>query len=231
VAAQGARPLRLPAIALVSRLHTSDSVSAITEHLTGWLTQHTYSVVFLAALIDATAIPFPGRFVIAAAGAVAATGDASVLTVIALGTLGLVIVDHVWYFVRPLRSDRLVRLYCRLTLSAPDCVQRTTGWFERFGALTIVAGRWVAIVRVVAWPLAREHGVTYPTFLALDVLAALAWTTKWAGLGWLLGAHWSEASAEVRWGTLALGVVGVLVYVAVRLWRRARPQTAEPAAR
>jgi membrane protein DedA with SNARE-associated domain len=206
-------------------------VDTIIERLTGWLVQHTYSVVFLSTLIDATAIPFPGRFVVAAAGAVAAAGDASLLAVIAVGALGLIVTDHLWYFARPLRSDRLVRLYCRLTFSSPDCVERTTDWLRRFGALTILAGRFVAVVRVLTWPLARDHGVRYPTFLALDVLGALAWTTKWAGLGWLLGAHWSEASAEVRWISVALVVAGVLAFVTVRIWRRARQRAAESPAR
>jgi membrane protein DedA with SNARE-associated domain len=206
-------------------------VNGILEHLTGWLVQHTYSVVFVSTLIDATAIPFPGRLVVAAAGAAAAAGHASVVAVIAFGALGLIIVDHVWYLARPLRSDRLVRLYCRVTFSSPDCVERTTEWFRRFGAFTIVAGRFVAVVRVLAWPMARDHGVGYPTFLALDVVAALAWSTKWAGLGWLLGARWSEASAEARWISVVLGVVGVLAFVTFRIWRRVRQRTAAPAAR
>jgi membrane protein DedA with SNARE-associated domain len=206
-------------------------VDSIIAVLTGWLVQHAYSVVFLATLIDATAIPFPGRLVVAAAGAVAAAGDASLLAVIGCGTLGLIVTDHLWYLARPLRSDRLVRLYCRLTFSSPDCVGRTRDWFRRYGALTIVVGRFSAVVRVLAWPLARDHGVGYPTFLALDVVAALVWTTKWAGLGWLLGAHWSEASAEVRWISVALGVVGVVTFVTIHIWRRARQRAAESAAR
>jgi membrane protein DedA with SNARE-associated domain len=202
-------------------------VNAIVEWLTGWLVQHAYSAVFLSTLIDATAIPFPGRLVVAAAGAVAAGGDASQPAVIAFGALGLILTDHLWYFARPLRSDRLVRLYCRLTFSSPDCVGRTRDWFRRYGALTIVVGRFSAVVRVLSWPLARAHGVSYPTFLALDVVAALAWTTKWAGLGWLLGARWSEASAEVRWISVALAVAGLLGFVTVRIWRRARQRAAE----
>jgi membrane protein DedA with SNARE-associated domain len=205
-------------------------VNSLIESLTGWLVQHTYAVVFVSTLIDATAIPFPGRFLVAAAGAVAAGGDANVLAVIGFGALGLIITDHLWYFARPLRSERLVRLYCRMTFSSPDCVQRTKDWFRRFGAFTIVAGRFVAVIRVLAWPLARDHGVRYPTFLVLDVLAALAWNAKWAGLGWLLGAHWSEASTEVRWLSVAAAVVGVLAFMAFRMWRRTRQRAAQSAA-
>ena len=37
-----------------------DAVAGIVESLTSWLVTHTYVVVFLATLIDATAFPFPG---------------------------------------------------------------------------------------------------------------------------------------------------------------------------
>jgi membrane-associated protein len=133
-----------------------------------WVSAHTYGVVFVATLIDATAIPFPGRILLAAAGAVAATGEVSAPAIIALGAAGVLITDHLWYFAGSLGGDRLLRLYCWLTFSSPDCVRRTTDWFKRFGALTIVVGRFVAAVRLLAWPLARQHGVGYPTFLALD---------------------------------------------------------------
>jgi membrane protein DedA with SNARE-associated domain len=200
-------------------------VTGIVQQLTAWLVEHTYAVVFLSSLIDATAIPFPGRIVLAAAGAFAAAGETNAVLVIALGTAGVVITDHVWYFAGRLGSDRLLRLYCRLTFSSPECVQRTTDWFKRFGRLTIVVGRFVAVVRVLAWPLARDHGVGYATFLALDVAAALAWTAIWVGLGWLLGARWAEAPAEIRWISVALAIAAAAGFLVARWWRR-RPVAA-----
>jgi membrane protein DedA with SNARE-associated domain len=201
-------------------------VTEIVQSLTAWLSAHTYSVVFVATLIDATAIPFPGRILLAAAGAFAATGEVSATMVIAIGAAGIVITDHLWYFAGPLGGDRLLRLYCWLTLSPPDCVRRTTDWFKRFGALTIVVGRFVAAVRLLAWPLARQHGVRYPTFLALDVAAALAWTSTWVGLGWFLGDRWANASAEARWVGVALGAAATLVFLGFQVWRRFRHRPA-----
>jgi membrane protein DedA with SNARE-associated domain len=200
-------------------------VTEIVQSLTAWLSAHTYSVVFVATLIDATAIPFPGRILLAAAGAVAAGGERSATMVIAFGAAGVVITDHLWYFAGPRSGDRLLRFYCWLTFSPPDCVRRTTDWFKRFGALTIVVGRFVAAVRVLAWPLARDHGVRYPLFLALDVPAALAWTSIWVGLGWFLGDRWSQASAEARWVGLALGAAGTLA-LGFQVWRRLRHRSA-----
>jgi undecaprenyl-diphosphatase len=203
-------------------LQRSTLVTSILAQLTEWLVRHTYAVVFVATLVDATAIPFPGRIVLVGAGAIAAAGDASIVLVVAPATAAVLVTDHLWYFAGPLGSARLVRLYCRLTFSSPDCVQRTVDWVRRFGALIIVIGRFVAAARVLGWPLARAHGVGYLTFLALDVPAAVAWTTIWAGLGWLLGARWSSAPPEVRWIGIALAVAGVLALLATKLWRRRR---------
>jgi membrane protein DedA with SNARE-associated domain len=201
-------------------------VTGIVRQLAAWLVEHTYAVVFLSSLIDATAIPFPGRIVLAAAGAFAAAGETNAVLVIALGTAGVVITDHVWYFAGWLGSDRRLRLYCRLTFSSPECVRRTTDWFKRFGTLTIVVGRFVAVVRVLAWPLARDHGVGYATFLALDVAAALAWTAIWVGLGWLLGTRWAEAPAEIRWISVALAIAAAAAFLVARWWRRRRQRLA-----
>jgi membrane protein DedA with SNARE-associated domain len=200
-------------------------VNELVQALTAWLVEHTYAVVFVAMLVDATAIPFPGRIVLAAAGAFAAAGQASAAVVIALGTAGVVLVDHVWYFAGSLGGDRLLRLYCRLTFSSPDCVERTTDWFRRFGSLVIVVGRFVAVVRVLAWPLAREHGVGYATFLAFELPSALVWTSIWVGLGWLLGERWSQASSEARWlggGVASLVLLAVLLVRLVRRYRARR---------
>jgi membrane protein DedA with SNARE-associated domain len=184
---------------------------------------HTYAVVFLASLIDATGFPFPGRLILAGAGAYAASaGDLSVPILIALGMAGVMICDHAWYFAGALGGDRLLRLYCRLTFSSRECVNRTTDWFERYGPFTIPLGRFVAIIRMLAWPVARARGLRYPTFLVLDLVAAFVWTATWVGLGWLLGEHWTEAPASVRVVGLAVaGAAGLAVAVAA-IWRRRR---------
>jgi membrane protein DedA with SNARE-associated domain len=210
-------------------------VSGIVQSLMAWLAEHTYAVVFVATLIDATALPFPGRIVLAAAGAFAAAGGASVALVIGLGTAGVLVTDHVWYFAGARGGDRLLRLYCRLTLSSPDCVRRATDWLQRFGPLVILVGRFVAAVRVLAWPLARARGLGYARFLVVELPAAVAWTAVWVGFGWLLGERWAQASAEARWIGVALALAAALVVFLVRRRRRARAtaprETAAPASR
>src|SRR3954447_18730970 len=79
-----------------------------------WLVDHTYIVVFIGTVIDATGLPFPGRLLLAGAGAMAAVGRANVFIVIALGALGAILVDHAWYFTVTRGSRWLIDVYRRL---------------------------------------------------------------------------------------------------------------------
>lgn len=191
--------------------------------LLGWLVAHTYLVVFAGALIDATGLPFPGRVLLVAAGAVAGTHGLSVPAVVALGAAGAMVTDHLWYFAGRAGSHRLLGLYCALSVSSSRCEDATTDYFRRYGALTIVIGRFVAGVRLLAWPLAARSGITYPKFLAVDVAGALLWSATWVVLGWFFAERWHVA-AEHAGAVLGAAVGASLLLgvgvVAFRLWRR-----------
>ena len=196
------------------------------QPVAAWLLSHTYLVVFFGALIDSTGIPFPGRLILVAAGAFAHRGDVNPAVVVLLGAAGVAITDHFWYFTGSLGLDRVVRAFCRWTLNSELCKRRTADWFDRYGALTIVLGRFFAGVRLLAWPLARPHGVGYPTFLLFDAIGSLLWSAVWVGLGWFLGEHALEVAGEAGWVGLAMAGAGVVIALSVRWWRRGRAVTA-----
>ena len=180
--------------------------------------------IFLAALIDATGLPFPGRVVLITAGAMAGRDWGHVATLVAAGALGAVAGDHIWYVAGRLGAgDRLTALYCKLSLASGRCERRARDRFERFGPLAIVIGRFVAGVRILATP-ATSRDIAYPRYLLFEVLGALTWSATFVVLGWLLGAQWRALMARYGVGTILLLVVaitiaGAVAIVAVRLIR------------
>jgi membrane protein DedA with SNARE-associated domain len=197
------------------------------QPLAAWLGEHTALVVFVAALIDATGIPFPGRVVLVGAGAFAAQGgETGVVALVVSGAAGVAITDHLWYFAGVLGADRLVGTFCRVTFNSELCARKTRDWFERYGAATIILGRFVAGVRLLAWPLARSHGVGYPLFLLFDALGALLWSAVWIGLGWFVGEHALDMVRGLGWVGVAVAAAGVVVVLSVRRWRRSRARVA-----
>ena len=188
-----------------------------------WLADHTYLVVFVGTLIDATGLPFPGRLLLVAAGALAATGHAQVLMVIALGALAAMIVDHVWYLTITRGSNWLIDAYCRMRGRQRACTDEAADYFRRYGAATIVLGRFFTTVRVIAWPFAASNGVGFGRFMVLDAVGATLWASIWVSLGWFVGEQWESAAQSIGlWPVIAgaLIAVAVLSPLALRVWRR-----------
>jgi membrane protein DedA with SNARE-associated domain len=190
-----------------------------------WLTANVYVLVVVAAALDAAALPVPGRLVLAGAGAVAAAGAAHLTLIVGLAAVAVLAVDHLWYFAGSIAEGPMVRLAKWLTArSRREACRTAREYFDRWGGLTFVVGRFVAVIRVVAWPLARATGISYVRFLVLDALAATLWTTTWVGLGFVLGAQvhaiTERLGLPVTVGlAVAAGLAGVL---AMRVLRRRR---------
>lgn len=182
-------------------------------------------VAFVAALIDGTGLPFPGRLVLVVAGALAASQDRNVLPVVGLAALGAIIGDHVWYLAGRRGGATPLRWYCRLTLGSRRCVDRASDYYRRHGAWAIVGGRFMAGVRIFTAPLAGAGLIPYRRFLALEIAGALLWAGLFVLGGFFLGARAMDLLAGSGWvvGAAGLLAVGALALpLGQRLWRRAR---------
>ena len=184
---------------------------------------HAYLVVFVGALIDATGLPFPGRILLVAAGAYAAAGNASLIAFVALGALGAMLTDQVWFWTASRGSAWLMDVYCRLTRRARGCADGSVASLARYGPLSVILGRFFTVVRVVAWPALVRNGIGWPRFVALDAVGAFVWSAIWVGLGWIVGDQWQDAAQSASAWLMIAGavfVVGLAAPLALRAWRR-----------
>jgi membrane protein DedA with SNARE-associated domain len=184
---------------------------------------HAYLVVFAGAFIDATGLPFPGRLLLAGAGAYAAAGHANVVAFIALATLGAMLADQLWFWTATRGSAWLVDMYCRLTRRPRGCADDSLAGLARYGPLGVVLGRFFTVVRAFVWPLLVRNGLRWPRFVAADVGGAAVWSSLWVGLGWFVGDQWRDtAQSAGGWLALAGAVfgVGLAGSLALHVWRR-----------
>ena len=183
------------------------------------LVSHAYLVVFVGALIDATGVPFPGRLLLAAAGAYAAAGHASVGVFVGLAALGAMLADQLWFWTATRGSAWLIDLYCRLTRRSAGCVDDSLSGLVRSTALGVILGRFFTVVRVAVWPLLLRRGLGWPRFVALDGVGAVVWSAIWVGLGWIVGDQWQDAVQTVSgWLVLAGAVAALAVAGPLALW-------------
>ena len=183
------------------------------------------TLVFVNVLLERLGVPIPAMPTMILGGASAAEGQHPFAGVFAVAVVASVIGDGVWYWLGQRYGMRVLRLLCRLSLSADSCVRQTTDHFERWGAWTVLFGKFIPGVGSVAPPLAgvmRMHWLQY-------ALLTIVGSALWVGVSMALGALFRRQVSELlenleHWGLVAGIVIGVLLaaYIAFKWWQRRR---------
>lgn len=194
----------------------------VQSHL-DFLLRHVLAVVFVAFLIESAGVPFPSRILLLIAGTFA-TDAREVVALVVVGTAGSLIGDHVPYLAGALTGPRILAFYCWITLGSGACVEKTVGYFKRFGAAAVLFSRFSASVRLFASAMSGCGHIPYWKFVTFDLIGTVVYTTFWATVGYLVGDHAAEWLGRHRGARLLVlvGPVALAALIAYRLWRRKR---------
>jgi membrane-associated protein len=169
-----------------------------------------YALLFLVIFAETGLVVFPflpGDSILFISGTVAATAglDVHVLVVVltAAAILGDTINYSVGHFIGPKVFERPDSRWFRQAH-----LRRTQEFYDKYGGVTIIIGRFVPIVRTFAPFLAGVAGMTYRKFLSFNVIGGIAWITSLVYAGYLFG--------NIPWVKDHLTLI-VLVIVAVSL--------------
>lgn len=107
-----------------------------------------------------------------------------------------------------------------------EYVERSSEFFERYGARTIIIARFVPIVRTLAPVMAGVSKMNYRTFVTFNVIGGIAWGVSITTIGYFLGqVEFVHDNLE----PIILGIVALSVLpIAIELLRaRRRPGESE----
>ncbi|MEU8297466.1 DedA family protein [Micromonospora sp. NPDC048909] len=177
--------------------------------------------------VESMGVPLPGEITLVSAALLAAAGAVQPEWVAAAAALGAIVGDSVGYTVgrrggRPLLA-RLGRRFPRHL--GPDQLARAELTFARHGVWAVFFGRFVALLRVLAGPLAGALHVPYRRFLVANAAGGLVWAFATTYLLFHLGRvaeHWLK---DFSWVGLA---VAVLAGLGSTWWLRRRHRRAHP---
>ncbi|MEP6723278.1 MAG: VTT domain-containing protein, partial [Variovorax sp.] len=139
------------------------------------------AVVFVATLAARLGAPVPAVPFLIVAGGLSVGGQVSFAAAVLAAVMGNILGDGIWFLAGRRWGYRVMRLLCRISLSADSCVRRSEAILGRWGGLSLIAAKFVPGVSVVAPPMAGALGMSNTRFLSYETAAALIWT-----LGFLL---------------------------------------------
>jgi membrane protein DedA with SNARE-associated domain/rhodanese-related sulfurtransferase len=189
--------------------------------------RHALWLVALNTLLHEIGVPVPLAPTVLVAGAGAISGGVDPFALIAAVVAGTVLGNSVWFAAGRRYGSSVLKLLCRLSLSPDACVVRTEDTFRRWGWSSLVVGRFIPGVSLVAPPLAGALGMSWSKFIVLSAAGAALWALVVVGAGMLL--H-EQLDAAIRaldaYGLEAVAALVVLLAMYL-LWRwRARQRTA-----
>lgn len=190
-----------------------------------FLLKHGYVVLFVSVLAQQLGVPLPSTPFIVAAGALARSGQLSFTAVLIIAWGAAMVADLVWFEIGRRRGARVLQFLCRISLEPDYCVRRTENSFARHGAKTLVVGKLVPGVSVLATPMAGVYGLSRSRFMLFDGIGILAWIGTFELLGYVFSDQLEDVVAYAsRFGGLLflLFVTGLAAYVAWKYAQRRR---------
>jgi membrane-associated protein len=176
-------------------------------NMAGWWS---YLLLFLVIFCETGLVvtPFlPGDSLIFAAAAVAASSQQTVLNpwvLFAVLVAAAIVGDTVNYWIgAKLGPAVLTKPDSRVFRK--DYIDRTHAFFERWGGVAIIVGRFAPFVRTFGPFLAGVGSMRYGRFLAYNVIGGVAWVALFTGAGYFFG------SIPVVEKNLTLVLAGVVV--------------------
>lgn len=171
--------------------------------------------------IESLGIPLPGEVVLVGAALMSSRHDLPVhpAGVAVAAIIGAVVGDSIGYsigrrFGMPL-FDRVGARYPNHF--GPGHIAFAQSLFDRWGVMAVFFGRFVALLRILAGPLAGALKMAYPRFLVANVTGAICWAGGTTALVYYAGMAAEHWLSRFSWVALLVAVLaGVIGTMALR---------------
>ncbi len=169
----------------------------------------TYAILFGIIFVETGVVIMPllpGDSLLFAAGTFAALGDLDPIFLMGLLIVAAILGDTVNYWIGARVGERAFSGNVRFLKK--EYFDRTHAFYERHGGKTIILARFIPIIRTFAPFVAGVGKMTYPRFLAYNVVGGVTWVTLFVSAGYWFG---NIPAVKERFSLVILAIIIVSV--------------------
>jgi membrane protein DedA with SNARE-associated domain len=197
-------------------------MTAIVQTLLGhsgvWLLLVAFAVVMLESSAFLGVI-FPGETVALLVGALAGGGVLRFWWAFAAVAGGAVLGDIGGYVLGRWKGEAILERWAFARRQHERYRGELESYFARWGATTVLIGRFVAVGRAFAPFTAGLYQMRARRFVPMAIFAGLLWGAVVVALGYFVGANWKHVETWLSSLGLGIFILFVLTIAAVVLWR------------
>ena len=181
-----------------------------------------YVLVGLVIGLESMGIPLPGEVILVSSALLASRHalDVSPVLVAVAASTGAIVGDSLGYFAGRHWGVRMFDAIGRRfpKHAGPDQLAYAEHVFTRYGVWAVFFGRFVALLRIFAGPLAGALRMPYPRFLAANALGGIFWAGGTTAAVYTMGTVAEQWLKRSSW--IALVVAAVIAVAASSVMRR-----------
>jgi membrane protein DedA with SNARE-associated domain len=185
--------------------------------------QYGYWGVFGGILLENLGIPLPGETVTLVGGFLAGNGHLNYWLVLSSATFGAVIGDTGGYWIGRYAGWPFLLRLSRFFRIQEEQLVRVKNKFSQNSAKAVFFGRFIALLRIFAGPLAGAFGMPFRQFFLCNLAGAALWASVIVSTSFFVGRIVpleALVAGTAQFATLGLLIVAVLI--GIPLWLEAR---------
>jgi len=185
--------------------------------------QYGYWAVFFGIAIESAGVPIPGETITLVGGFLAGSGELDYWLVLGTAIAGAVIGDNCGYWIGRFGGWHFLLKFGRFFRISEEQLLEAKTQFSENAARAVFFGRFVALLRIFAGPMAGIAEMPYPQFILCNLAGGTLWAAVMVTLSFFLG-RLIPLEQLVSWvGKFAiLALVIVIAWIVVPAWLESR---------
>ncbi len=185
-----------------------------------------YSIIFIAALLEATplfGLFIPGQIIIVLAGFFAKQGILDIGDVIFFAAFGAILGDLIGYFLGKKYGYSFITDYGKYFFFKKEYFKETKKIMNDHPGKTLVIGRFNSLTRAFAPFVAGSTDVPFFKFLIYNIIGGVTWAVSFFLVGYIFGASYELATQYVGRIILIMFIIGIgSIYIYYRIKRKSK---------
>jgi membrane protein DedA with SNARE-associated domain len=190
--------------------------------------QYGYLAVFVGILLENLGIPLPGETITIVGGFLAGSGELNYWIVLACAAMGAFIGGIFGYFIGKYGGWKLILAFSKVFRIQEVQLEEIKTKFSENAVKAVFFGRFIALLRIFASPMAGVVEMPIGKFLAVNLAGATAWASVMTTIAFFVGKVVSLEQLLAWVSKFAFGALLIAIaWIVVPIWLESRGAKAE----
>ncbi|MGB3532407.1 MAG: DedA family protein [Microcoleaceae cyanobacterium] len=185
--------------------------------------QYGYWAIFLGITLENTGIPLPGETITLVGGFLAGSGELDYWLVLGSAIAGAILGDNFGYWIGRWGGWPLLLRLGKFFRFSDTQLAKVRTQFSENAAKAVFFGRFVALLRIFAGPLAGIAKMPYWKFLLSNAAGAATWASVMVSLSYFVGQYVS-LDELIGWVSefAIFALLAVVAWIGIPAWLESR---------